>query len=493
MIFPNLNLPDIFKSVKEFFGLKKREQIRKADVEYKKKSKELLDYYGGNQKKYLQGWGFEDANTGKELISKSTLNITKKIIDKVSMVYKYPPTRTLVDDEGKEIDDAQQYSKWVNYIETFDNNISEAERQKNLFHKVLWRTHFNPVTAKWKFLIEWDYRAHFVDGDPLNPVGFSVPIVIHSDNLHKEHRISGADQIYLYYDDEHYFYYNTKGATWTYFVDYNGEEQDNEGNNIYGVSPFVELRKGVPVYQYETTGALDLISANQSINQNLNNLNMAIHYQAFGVIWDNSGLNKETGQAIMVGPNRQVHVDENVTLNNLDLNPKLMEMIEAIKFQVQAISNIYNLTVNWHNEASPVSGFSLIVQNMDYIEQRQKDVDEAKLQENQIFRTVRSQQDYHKSDLKKDEPVIPDSKLRIDFQELDLPINQVEEIQKKQFNLDNNVINPIDLIKAENPDMDNEAAEEKFISNKKHNARLSLAEQTRENLLGRGVQIAEEE
>jgi len=491
MIFPSLKWLDIVKAIKNFFTAKKA-QVKAADDKFKKNAKMLLDYYSGDQKSYITGIGFEDADTGKELISKMTLNITKKIIDKVSMVYKYPPNRVLTDDDGEELEeDGQAYSQWVNYVETFDNNISEAEKQKNLFHKVLWRTHFNPIMKKWKFLIEWDYRAHFIDGDPLNPIGFSVPIIIASENLDREHRVSGNEQIYLYYDDKNCFYYNTKGQTWTYYTDYNGERKDNDGVNIYGVSPYVELRKGVPVYQYETIGAQDLISANQSINQNLNNLNMALHYQAFGVIWDNSGLDKEAGKEIVIGPNRQVHVGNDVTLNNLDLNPKLIEMIDTVKFEVQAISNIYNLTVNWHQEATPVSGFSLIVQNMDYIEQRQKDVDEAKMQENAIFRTIKSQQDYHKADLGEGEPTIPDAKLRVDFQELDLPINNLEEITVKNFKLENNIITPIDLILADNPDMTRAEAELKYEENKKINKAMSASDKIREDIKALGGTVEE--
>lgn len=490
MIFPSLKWSDIVKTVKNFFTSKKAD-VKKADDEYKKNAKRLLDFYGGNQKPYLMNIGFEDADSGKELISKRTLNITKKIIDKVSMVYKYPPSRILTDKEGGEIKEGQAYSKWVDYVEIFDNNISEAERQKNLFHKVLWRTQYNPVMKKWKFLVEWDYRAHFVDGDPLNPIGFSVPIIILSENLKREHRVSSNEQIYLYYDDKQYFYYNTKGALWTYFIDYNGDEQDYDGKNIYRVSPYVELRKGVPVYQYETMGSMDLIDINQGVNEDINNLAMAVKYQAFGIIWDNTGIDKEAGKEILVGSNRHMHMPTGTTLNNLNLNPKLLEMIETIKFEVQAISNTYNLTVNWHNEASPVSGFSLIVQNIDYTEQRQKDVDEAKLQENQIFRTIKSQQDYHKADIEKDEPKIPKAKLRIDFQELDLPINALEEIPIKQYKINNNIMTPIDEILAENPDMTKEEATLKFEENKKINSELSESDKIRENIAALGGTIEE--
>jgi hypothetical protein len=492
MKFPSLDWDSIKNAIKDFFSRGKKKEVVDKDTEVKKRAKKLLDFYSGNQEPYLKGLGFENKGTGDDYIKKMILNITKKIIDRVSMVYKYPPERELVNQEGEPIEKASEYQRWINYVSTFDNVIGEAEKQKNLFHKVLHRTHYNPVRQEWKFLIEWDYRAHFVGDDPLNPVGYSVPLVIPNENLKREHRVDHTEQVYLYYDDDRYFYYNTKGEWWTYFIDDDGNEHDNNGKNIYGVSPFNELYKGVPIYQYDTIGALDLITANQSINQNLNNLNMALHYQGFGVIWDNSGLDQGAGTEILVGPTRQVHVPQDVTINNLDLNPKILEMIDAIKFQVQAIANIYNLNVNWHQEATPVSGFSLIVQNMDYIEQRQKDVDEAKLQEKNIFRTVKAIQKYHKKDLKKDEPIIPqDSYLSIDFTELDLPINQAEAREQEKYEIELNLISVLDAIKSRNPDMDDVAAKQKLLDNKKDNGSLTAAEQIRENLTSRGVTIEE--
>ena len=91
------------------------------------------------------------------------------------------------------------------------------------------------------------------------------------------------------------------------------------------------------------------------------------------------------------------------------------------------------------------------------------------------------------------EPTIPDGILRVDFQELDLPINQTEEIQVLQFKLDNNVISVLDLIKSDNPDMDNEAAEDKLLENKKFNDSLSVVDKARQDLAGRGVIIDEGE
>lgn len=495
MLFPSLNIKAIYEAIKEYFTGGKKTEFKQKDERFKKNAKKLLDYYSGNQEEYLKNMGFEDKETGAELIKKMTLNVTKKIIDKISMVYKYPPERILINKEGDDLpgEKSGEYTKWINYVENFDNYISEGERRKNLFHKVLWRTHYRPERKKWDFLIEWDYVPHFLSGDPLNPIAYSVPVYIADANLKAADKVSGSEQIYLYYDDERYFYWNTQGRTWTYYVDAKGNMVDTGGKNDYKVSPFVELRKGIPVFEYDAWGAKDLISANESINMNLNNLNMALHYQAFGILWDNTGITGDEAKNVFSGPSRIYHLPKETTMSNLDLNPKLIEMIETIKFEVQAIANTYNLTVNWHQEATPVSGFSLIVQNMDYLEQRQKDVDEAVMQENRIFRTIVAQQQYYskRGELEKDEPIIPtDADLRIDFSELDLPINQAEDIQIKEFKLKNNIINALDLIKEDNPDMDDENALKKLNENKMYNKQLGTADLLRQRIEQMGGQVA---
>ena len=464
---------------------------RSHDKTNKENVNQLNNYYEGRQLEYLKdGYGFWDKIEKKWVIAPSYLNITKKILDKISMVYKYPPDRVLTDADGKELkDDGAVYSQWVNYVEIFDNYIGEAERRKNLHHKILFRNSYNALEQKWRFWIEDDYLAHFLQDDPINPVGFSIPVIIQVD---KEHEVSGVDQIYQFFSDKYYFYYNTKGKYWTYFYDANGEKQDHCGENPYGVSPWAEIRKGVPVSRYETDGAADLIHANESINVNLNNLNMALHYQAFGLIWDNTGLDESDAPKILIGANKHFHLPTDSTLNNLDLNPKLLEMIDTIRYEIQAIANMYHLNVNWHQEATPVSGFSLIVQNIDYLEERQKSADEANKQEKQIFKSIKAIQNYHSGDLAEDEPKIPkESYLRTDFQEENLPIKQTDELAIRTWNIKTNCKTPVDYIMSENPDMDKETAIAKFKENQALNKELSESDQIREDIKALGGKVEE--
>jgi hypothetical protein len=484
MIFKDLTIESKKQAAEDLGG--KRTWRRQEDIE-RANRKVLNHYYEGEQIGFLKEYGFMD--DGVWVIAPSFLNITKKIIDKISMVYKYPPSRKLVNEKGEDLEKAELYEQWISYVGIFDNYIQEAEERKNLHHKVLHRSHYDTYTQQWKFWIYDDYLAHFLDTDPLNPVGYSIPV---NPRVDKEDEVSQNGQIYLYFDDKHYFWYNTNGKFWTYFYDSDGNKVDNEGENPYEKSPFNELRKGVPVNSYYVPGAVELIRMNEAINVNLNNLNMALHYQAFGIVWDNTGLKGDNAPTIKIGANKMTHMPKETTLNNLELNPQLIDMIETIKYEIQAVANMYHLNVNWHNEASPVSGFSLIVQNQDYIEERQKSVDEAEKQEKEIFKTIKAIQGYHSADMKEDEPKIPeDSYLFVDFAEIDLPVNQSEDREQEKYEIENNIVSILDVIKSRNPDMDDNQAKKKLAENKKINGRLTSVEQAREELEETGVTFEE--
>ena len=84
MLFSSLKLSDIYEKVKEWFGKNKQEEER-DDLRKKTNATRLNNYYNGNQEQYLDGWGFQDPDTNKWIISPMFLNVTKKIIDKVNL------------------------------------------------------------------------------------------------------------------------------------------------------------------------------------------------------------------------------------------------------------------------------------------------------------------------------------------------------------------------------------------------------------------------
>ena len=125
------------------------------------------------------GFLYEDKSN---IIPPATVNITKKTIDKISLVYKWQPRRELditkeknkqkreTLEEGVAFEpEKDAYSEWVALNPRIDRALKKAERMKNLLHHVLFRPWYWKETNKWEFYIETEFEPHFVKGDPIHP------------------------------------------------------------------------------------------------------------------------------------------------------------------------------------------------------------------------------------------------------------------------------------------------------------------------------------
>ena len=475
MIFQDKSMEAIVAGIKQ----------ERADVEQQRENvnDKLKDFYHNRQllDEYLAEYGFQDEKDNTDLPMMS-INITKKVIRKISLTYKNQPDRGLIDDTGKMSED-NTLNDWFAFNERFTIGYKYAERYKNLLGSILHRPHFNAQRQRWYPYIETIFESHFTEDDPLNPYAYSYPIrtILDSNSDVK-------DQIWIFWSDEFVFEY-IPGSDKIKAV----ENFADDFTNPYKIMPLVEYRNDFPIDVYETVGAIDLVQANQNINIALNNLNLMIHYQAFDqtVI---GGVDPAEVKRIKMGTQDPIiSPNADTTFNLLGFNPKIVECVEAIKFNMQAIGYTYNLAINWALDYNPASGFSLLVQNIDLEEAREDDIELAKMHEKSMYKVLSNMQDYYKgyNMLDSAEPILPkDAKITVDFDEsLSLPIMQSEDIQMKEFKLEHNVITELDLIKAENPDMDDEEALLKYKENKKLNGTLTAAETLREGFEAGGVVI----
>jgi len=459
-----------------------KETIRKeraeGEIERENANEMLIDFYCGNQlgREYLAAYGFEDekGNTDLPMVA---VNLTKKIINKISLAYKYQPERMVADSEDNSI------GEWFAFNEEFAMGYKYAERYKNLLSKVLHRAHFNPERKRWYPYIETMYEAHFLDEDPLHPYAFSYPYkqIIKSN-------IASNDVWWMFWSDDYVFSY----LPGTDKIRYD-ETFAPDGTNPFGIMPMVEMRTDFPVDAYESVGAFDLIRANQNVNIALNNLNTMVYFQAHDQVVI-GGIGADEIKRIRLGTADPIVASSaDVNFDLLGFNPKITESVEAIKFNIQSIAYSYNLAINWALEYNAASGFSLLVQNIDLAEAREDDVELMTMHEKKMYKVLSSMQEYYKrfNMIDSQEPALPkEAMLSVDFEEsMRLPINQTEEMALKDWKIAHNVITEIDLIKQENPDMDDIQATEKYQENKKINGTLSAADQIREGLENEGVII----
>ena len=456
---------------------------------YEQTRTKLTDFYWNRQKKYeyLEKYGFK----GQIDLPLETFNITQKIIDKISLIYKNQPDRYLI--KGELPIDDDPYIDFINEHRFFHIALKTAERMKNLLGNVLFRPMW--YNDKWNFWIETEWIPHFEDTDPLNPVAYSIPVK--RDTTQTDLKYIGTENWYMFWSAEDYCWHNDSGK-----IKPDPSGQYDDMINPFGRLPFVELRKSIPVDEYWPEGANDLLEANMSVNVLLNDLNYAIHFQSYdqayatGVspreaVTDKRRVSPNTGDLKIDLTKILLLEDPQATLGLLGFNPKIIDTIQAIKDKISMIAWRYNLHPSWSQEGQPASGFSLLVQNIDLMEAREDDVDVSIHYENEIYKIIQKQTEVFDTDIKALPEIDKDYRLVVDFAEIDFPVNDAEKRDADDWDIENNIKTPIDIIQERNA-MTEEEAEEKWRKNKAVNAKYSeRQDRLREQLRGFGIEPEE--
>lgn len=439
----------------------------------------LLDFYEGYQEQYLFDYGFYDIERKVWKTPPTHVNFTKKVINKVSLLYKKPPDRILSINDKPIPKEEDKFDQWISYGDgQYNIHFKWAERYKKLTHSILFRPVYNTIEKRWKYFIDTTFEPHFYSSDPLHPFGYSIKIGKNDDG-----------EVWVFWSDKEYFFHDNNYKKWTKQTISDGTTVDFKGENPFEILPLVEFRLAPPITQWYSPGATDLVNCNHSINVKLMELNMGIRYQSFGIPWENSGADaKEVGN-IIIGPDVIAHLPKDATLQSLNLDPKFMEIMQSIKDQVDMINRAYNININWNLQGSPASGFSLMVQNIDLMEDREDDIDMAVTAEKQMYKIIAKMQQFYKKtgQLDPKEPILPEgAELSIDYAEIDFPINQTEELAFRDWNIKYNIKTPLDYM---DPELTDDEKLYEYTKNKKINGQLTQEEQLAAELEAEGITI----
>lgn len=467
----NSDLTPIATMIKESIA-----KAREGNAVQNQRNRDFLnDFYHGRQGKdeYLKNYGFDDIQ-----IPLMFVNLTKKIINKISLIYKWAPDRHISKDGKKDKDN--KYQEWLVEYPEFNIEMKRAERLKNLFHNIL----FRPMVFnnKWNFWIETEWIPHFADGDPLKPIAYSIPLKRDITKTTKD-KVE-EKQIWMFWSDEKYYWHDEDGK-----IEFDPNYPD--GKNPFGTIPFIEMRKESAIDEYWAEGVMDLAKANQAINVILNDLNYTIHFQAFNQLYGR-GIDQEKADLIKTGAHKVIGLSEPESdLSLLNYSPQITQAKDAIKSQIEIIANSYNVNIKWSLEGSAPSGFSLLVQNIDLLEAREDDVNYAQMHEKWIYEIIQIQDKYFNLGGKL--PALDKkNNLIIDFQEINFPVNQKEELSRWDWKIKNNANTIIDFIQSDQG-LSQKEAEVRYNENKILNSKLSLGQQKfREELNNQGVVVESE-
>ena len=429
--------------------------MSKFDIKQKQKNQwkqsryEALDYYNGNTSEYVSQ--YFSASTLSKVVA-GNINITKRVIDRISLVYMQPPVRTYTKDDVTDF-----------FIEK-DQKLQRLERMTNLLDAVLlkpvWRTKDDGYNCI-EYDIITDYEPIFGD-DPLKPEAIVYPITS------KASVLDTTPDLWAYWDKENTFTFDDTGKMYT-------TDDNPDMVNPYGVLPFVEcFREGKPEFSYLDTNACnDLISTNLSVNVSETNKNANVMFQSFGYLFVNgSGIDKDT---MTVGQDKINYLGVDGSISIVSPPNAIPALDGSIQSSYKMLAQNYHLPISFVEGTTAQSGVALKMRNMELTDDRKSDIARWRDIEFKLFELERLMIAVEEG---KDAGDLED----VDFSESVEVLSDKEQREKWDWELSHGLIDKADILMQQNPDLTREAAED-YLFDRQQVEMVDADEETPENTL----------
>ena len=407
--------------------------MSKWDVSQQRKNKwkdsryTALDYYNGRTSEYVNNY-FSTSILNK--VVKGNINITKRIIDRISLVYMVAPKRLYSREDV------------TDYFIDKDTKLQRLERMTNLLDAVLlkpcWRTK-EDGTGCIEYDVIMDYEPIFGE-DPLKFEAIVYPVTKKSTVL------DTTPELWVYWDAENTFTFDNNGKVYT-------EDDNPEMINPYGVLPFVEcFRDGKPEMSYlDTDASTDLINTNLGINVAETNKNANVMFQSFGYLFVNgSGIDMDT---MGIGQDKVNYLGVDGTISIVSPPNAIPALDESIKSSYKMLSQNYHLPTSFVEGTTAESGVALRLRNQELQDDRKSDVTKWRDIEYKLFDLERLiiavEQGQDAGDLED-----------VDFDEATEILSNQEQREKWDWELSKGLIDEADIMMQINPDLTREEAQE---------------------------------
>jgi len=375
-------------------------------------------------------------------------NLTKKIIRRISNVYREAPTRTFDKD----------YPKYPDLIGNKNIIMKQAERMAHLLGVPALRVYWDYDRKTFGYKIIRYYEPLF-DKDVITPVAIMYPLNTGTDK----------PEYWVYWDNESHYVMNARG------IPVKNQEEfgvNPEMVNPYGILPFAFLHEEEIYENFFTGGADDIVEANNKIDLALTNLNYGIRYGTFKQPYA-KGENLQNIK-VEVGYNKIMMLQgdpSRIDVGVIDLNANIESIINGIKFQIQLIERNNDLSINWGIEGAP-SGFSLVVQNIDLLSAWEDDIDQCREWEADIY-------EIEKVIAQVDAGISLPERMSVDFAEVAFPIDPAEERAKWEWEWQHGLSSKIDYLKQKSPDTPEDELRKRLEENAKLKSEIATLEKPR--------------
>jgi len=388
-----------------------------------------INYYTySNTKQYIQ-----DKFRGSIMneVDLYTTKLTKRLIDRISLVYKKSPQR----DTGNE--------KYQTLLLQKDMKMKQVERIHNLIGTMAMRVKWTGEGFDYEPILE--FEPIFSDDDFINPIG-----LVYALGNPTGSRFDIRETKYVYWTNEDHFVFDYSGKI------ISPADNNEQGVNPYGVLPFVFLHND-PIDDFWTTGeGHDIAEANKQIDQQLTQLSFKIR-MSDGIIAVEGRVDANN---IEIGLNK-LTVMEDGRMYSVNPSSNVSECIEAIKNQLTLLSTNHHISFDWGVNGNQ-SGVAIKLNNLELLESREDDVDKYRQIEKQVY-------NIEKVIAQTEAGINLPEDIFINFTEIEFP-DPENERAKWDWLFQNNLATPVDYLMSKDAELTREDAEEMIETNKGSNA-----------------------
>ena len=390
-------------------------QARKAEAVKR------LSFYHDEQLEYIEAQ-LKRHFAQPEKLTPCFLNVVKKVINNLSMVYLDSPIRTV---DGTE----REQTVFKEIVST--TGLTLKMKTVNRYTKLLKTVLIRPVWRKGRMDLD------ILTPDILDVTWGDTPEDLLS-VLITHYPESGRK------DEMHYSLWTTEEIR---ELDYRGNVTIAEPNP-YQIVPFVPCWDRCPTSDFWLGGGDDLIIAQEAINEKLTDLLYVIRMQGFGAPWI-KGL-EDTSYQVFFGPGSVTKLPIDGEMGFAKTNAPIAEILEAIEFLIKqtAIHNSLSASA-LSTDPTEESGIARIIGNRELEEMRRDDIELFRRYEGQAFEVMKKIWNYHESGRKFSDKAT----LQIDFFDPKPQTSLKDQAETWDRLMDMGVISPVDVVMERNRDL----------------------------------------
>lgn len=460
------------------------ESIEKANRVRKGEATKRLDYYNGNHLEHVKRIVAEQfVESDKMLLQPVWRNIFRAIIQKIALIYKEPPKRTIVkkDTSGELVDSEEDQKLWDEIEKKSNLNaiMKTVNRLTTGLNRMVLKVGFKDEMIKFDMITPNILDIIVEDSDPLTPVAMFWA----ADSIHRLAVIDSEQGTVAFHtrSEEIKFEYwstDTEGLIHpgeNFIFNGKGEilkNEDNPGNKnlvmIDGkpIIPVVEFGVDMPIDDYFFMGyGDDLVNAQEILNVRLTNLQYISKIQGFSIpvavgMKADEDVTIDPSVAMMIPGTRPDEIQKDFKFVTPD--SKMQDHEQHINNGVLAIANDYNISPeNFNNTGAIASGVALKIINMPLLNYRQDQIELYRVADRRLYEIVRAVWNTFTTGKKFSE----DSEMMLDYAEVKFPEDRKTELEALALGIELGVTNSADFLKMKNPDLTEDQAEEQVAEN----------------------------